>query len=383
MGIVGIVGGKGENDDSEDYTKEVDLLIPDAESTARTPELLTGSASDLSSTTRLVKTICQLTYDARDYALLNSSINTLSKKHGQLKSAVQAMVELTIEWLDEIKQRDGVEKWLELVETLRTITEGKIFLETPRARVTLLLSNTTKNSPTQSLQTASDLLSDLQVETYSSMDARRRQIRVGSRKINEDFLKDPENQELKLRFYDMLIQHALHSSAYLDVAKYYPQNLETPSVKEDESGKGRVYTTSFLAPHDNEQSDMLHRLYNDPALSKLELHYDKVWEDLHTRVIEHNVRVIAEYYTRITSPASPPSSISPLTKPKKSSRGWSCLALLGSDRSTCGVINFRQARSAEDVMNDWSSDMQKLLSLVEKAWMGVNAAQAAVGKTKA
>jgi len=27
-----------------------------------------------------------------------------------------------------------------------------------------------------------------------------------------------------------------------------------------------------LAPHDNEQSDMLHRLYNDPALVKLELH---------------------------------------------------------------------------------------------------------------
>ena len=27
-----------------------------------------------------------------------------------------------------------------------------------------------------------------------------------------------------------------------------------------------------LAPHDNEQSDMLHRLFKDPALQKLELH---------------------------------------------------------------------------------------------------------------
>jgi hypothetical protein len=27
----------------------------------------------------------------------------------------------------------------------------------------------------------------------------------------------------------------------------------------------------ILAPHNNEQSDMLHRLYNDPALEKLEL----------------------------------------------------------------------------------------------------------------
>lgn len=32
-------------------------------------------------------------------------------------------------------------------------------------------------------------------------------------------------------------------------------------------------------------------------------------------------------------------------------------------------------------MNDWSSDMQRLLSLVEKAGMGVSAAQAAVGRT--
>jgi len=45
---------------------------------------------------------------------------------------------------------------------------------------------------------------------------------------------------MKLRYYDMLIQHALHSSAYLDVAKYYHKIWETPSVKEDENGKGRV-----------------------------------------------------------------------------------------------------------------------------------------------
>ena len=75
-----------------------------------------------------MKTVCQLTYDARDYALLNSSINTLSKKHGQLKGAVQAMVELSIEWLEEIKKQDGIEKWLELVETLRVVTEGKVRL---------------------------------------------------------------------------------------------------------------------------------------------------------------------------------------------------------------------------------------------------------------
>lgn len=218
-------------------------------------------AADLASTTRLAKAIIQYTYDARNHALLNSSIQTLSKKHGQLKAAIQAFVEQAIEWLPEIKSRDGVEKWLELVETLRGVTEGKashtfnsasifwflyslqIFLETPRARVTLLLSHhhevlakeaSNPQKSKESLQTASDLLSDLQVETYSSMERREKtefileqmrlliavarikddeqgkgkdgkdtlgggeaewvKVRVGGRKVNEQFLAEKENE---------------------------------------------------------------------------------------------------------------------------------------------------------------------------------------------
>jgi len=48
-----------------------------------------------------------------------------------------------------------------------------------------------------------------------------------------------------------------------------------------------------------------------------------------------------------------------------------------------GIVNFRSKRNAEEVMNDWSSDMQKLLGLVEKTWMGMNAAQAAQARVKA
>jgi 26S proteasome regulatory subunit N5 len=47
-----------------------------------------------------------------------------------------------------------------------------------------------------------------------------------------------------------------------------------------------------------------------------------------------------------------------------------------------GIINFRNKRNAEDIMNDWSSDMQKLLGLVEKSWMGMNAAIAAQARVK-
>ncbi|KAI0347847.1 PCI-domain-containing protein [Trametopsis cervina] len=467
----------------KDYTKEVDSLIVESKGLAEsghldeaTEKLLvlekqTRNASDLTSTTRLVTEICQLSYNARNFTALNQNIQLLSKKHGQLKAAIQAMVELVIGWLPDVKEKDGVEKWLELIETLRSVTEGKIFLETPRARVTLLLAHhheglatnatPTSPSPKESRQTASDLVSELQVETYSSMERREKteflleqmrflimvarekdaekgqegtsnaigggeaewvKVRVAGRKVNEAFLTQKENEDLKLKYYDMMIQYALQHSEYLDATKYYYKVWETPSIKSDEAGRGRealehIVYYIVLAPHDNEQSDMIHRLYKDPALQKLELHHalikcfvtqelmrwpgiesiygpslretsvfssNKFWEDLHTRVIEHNIRIAAKYYTRITLTRltdlldlTPREAEETLSRLVVSKTVWARI-----DRPT-GIINFRQARTAEDVMNDWSSDMSKLLSLIEKTWMGVNAAQAAQAKAKA
>lgn len=84
----------------------------------------------MTSTSRLGKAVIERCYEARDYPLLNSSLNVLAKKHGQLKGVVQAVVEEAMGWLEEIKTREGIEKWLELVETLRGITEGKVRLHT-------------------------------------------------------------------------------------------------------------------------------------------------------------------------------------------------------------------------------------------------------------
>lgn len=456
-----------------DFTPELEAVIPAATALAKEGKLQealdkvlalekqTRNAADVGSTTRLTKTAVQLCYDARDYELLNSTITMLSKKHGQLKTSIQGFVELAVGWLDEIKQNDGEKLWLQLIETLRGVTEGKIFLETPRARVTLLLAHhhekqaDSPSAPKDALITASELLSDLQVETYSSMERREKtefileqmrllikvarikderagqdgkesvgggetewvKVRVGGRKINEEFLKEKDNEDLKLKYYELMIQHALKHKDFLDVTKYYYKVWETPSIKEDENGKGKealehIVYYIVLAPHTNEQSDMIHHLYVDPALTRLELHYNLIkcfvthelmrwpgieslyggplkttpvfqqperWEDLHTRVIEHNIRVVAEYYTRITIARL--TSLLDLT-PDQTEETLARLVVSGTiwariDRPA-GVVNFRRTRTAEDVMNDWSSDMQKLLGLVEKTWMGMNAAMAAI-----
>jgi len=109
----------------------------------------------------------------------------------------------------------------------------------------------------------------------------------------------------------------------------------------------------------------------------------KRYQDLHTRVIEHNIRVVAQYYTQITIPRL--TALLDLTA-NQTEETVSRLVVSGTvwariDRPS-GIINFRSKRNAEDIMNDWSSDMQKLLGLVEKSWMGMNAAIAAQAKVK-
>jgi 26S proteasome regulatory subunit N5 len=111
---------------------------------------------------------------------------------------------------------------------------------------------------------------------------------------------------------------------------------------------------------------------------------DKRWEDLHTRVIEHNIRVVSQYYTRITLERL--TTLLDLTT-AQTEEILSRLVVSGTiwariDRPA-SVITFRARRSAEDVMTDWSSDMQRLLGLVEKTWMGMNAAFAAQSRAKA
>ncbi|KZV91331.1 PCI-domain-containing protein [Exidia glandulosa HHB12029] len=450
-----------------DFSPEVNTLLPQAKELAQAGKVQEAvdkllvlekqcrNASDTPSTTRVATAILDIAKDAKDFDLLNSSLNTLSKKHGQMKNVVEAMVKQTSGWTDEIGASAGTERWLQTIETLRTVTEGKIFLETHRARVTkklaahheaLATSNPEKRL--ESLQTASDLLSDLQVETYSSMErdektqfileqmrlleavAREKdkvagkdsladgeaewvKVRVGGRKISEKFLAQKGNE-----YYDLMIQFSLHYNSYLDVAQYWYKVWETPYIKEDASGKGREALENIvyyvvLAPHDNEQSNMLHKLFTDPALAKLEVHYnllkcfttqelmrwpgiqgiygetlsatsvfgpgnEKRWEDLHTRVIEHNIRVVSQYYTRIT--VTRLTQLLDLTT-AQTEETLSRLVVSGTvwariDRPS-GVVTFSKRRSAEDVLNDWSSDMNKLLGYVEKTWMTMNAALAA------
>ena len=54
---------------------------------------------------------------------MNEQVLLLSKKHGQLKQATTKMVQTVMGFLDETP---NLETKLSVIETLRTVTEGKV-----------------------------------------------------------------------------------------------------------------------------------------------------------------------------------------------------------------------------------------------------------------
>jgi len=182
-------------------------------------------------------------------------------------------------FLDETPNMDTK---LSVIETLRTVTEGKIFVEVERARVTRILSNIKKEQG--DINAATDILCELQVETFGSMSRREKtefileqvalciqkgdwtQASILSRKISTRYfarkpkkipeqlekerkereerekkrgadepLPEPEDDvtDLKLRYYEQQITLAKHEDKYLEVCKYFRQVLDTEAVEEN------------------------------------------------------------------------------------------------------------------------------------------------------
>ncbi len=89
----------------------------------------------------------------------------LTKKRGQIKAAVTKMVQECAKWIFEgtIASKD---EELKLIETLRTVTAGKIYVEVERARLTHKLAKMQEHDG--QIAKAAATMHELQVRGYSN-----------------------------------------------------------------------------------------------------------------------------------------------------------------------------------------------------------------------
>jgi len=93
----------------------------------------------------------------------------------------------------------------------------------------------------------------------------------------------------------------------------------------------------------------------------------KLLGDFHKRVIEHNIRTIASYYSRITMQRL--SELLGLSK--EESEKFVCDLVVSKSiyakiNRPEGVISFSKRKEPADHLNDWGHNIAELLDLVEK-----------------
>ncbi|KAI6951504.1 hypothetical protein KC348_g48 [Hortaea werneckii] len=315
-----------------------------------------------------------------------------------------------------------MERKLSVIETLRTVTEGKIFVEVERARVTRILTHIKRDQG--DISAAKDILCELQVETFGSMTRREKtefileqvalciedgdwtQAGILGRKISTRYFarrtkktkeelekrkqeleekarkqagtevgdtadldkQDVEDDvtDLKLRYYEQQITLAKHDDKYLEACKHYRQVLDTEAVEENpdllKPTLQRVVYFALLAPYDNEQSDLLHRIAQDQRISA---HSPTSSRRKPTR---KNPSATSAGSTCASASSSTTSASSPSTTRASPSRYISDLVTSKTiyariDRPA-GVVSFEKKRDADEVLNEWSGSMKSLLGLL-------------------
>lgn len=131
----------------------------------------------------------QICFEAKQWDLLNENVISLTKRRSQLKAAVTKMVQQCCTYVDQMPTK---ELKLKLIDTLRTVTAGKvaiqpvrvdqvlilllfqIYVEVERARLTHILAQMKEKDG--EVTEAANILQELQVETYGSMEKREKVI---------------------------------------------------------------------------------------------------------------------------------------------------------------------------------------------------------------
>lgn len=386
-------------------------------------EKQTRNAEDVEATKEICLTIVKCCFNARDWEAGIRSLFLLSKRKGQLKEAVKAIVQEGITYVDHlIKESHPLRD--ELIEALRKITEGKIYVENERARLTRTYAGLHEKEG--QVEKAAKLLQSIQVETYGSMEQREKieflleqtrlcldcgdfvRAKIIANKVSIPSIKKPELEDLKISYHRLLIRYYTHQKDFLEVCRAYLCIYDTGSIKaqqaECEDILRLVCAYVSLSEHAPEQSDLLHRVVGFKQLEDLAAFKDLLtffitvelicwsdfqkayqpifaslsifstadnakvlWETLRSRVIEHNIRVIAAHYTRITT-----SRFAELLE-LDDDQAEQHLSRLVIGKQTYAridrpkrIIAFRKPAEPSDELTAWSSDISQLLGLMQK-----------------
>ncbi|KAI3403582.2 RPN5 [Candida oxycetoniae] len=387
-------------------------------------EKQTRQSSDLASSKRVLSKIVTTLVDNNDWEYLNDLITILSKKHGQLKSSIQAFIQDVIKQLDKLNESHPQElaTKVNLIETIRVVTDKKIFVEVERAIVSKQLAEIYLDKKND-LDKAVEILCDLQVETYSLMPFSDKieyileqikltlqkgdfnQAKILSRKILLKSLKNfPRADEFKVRYLKFLIDIDQFNHDYDSIVHNLLLLIDVPILSEaeqkqfsqdivyynilDSSIKKLTFNTTLKKNVDDKIFKLLEIFTTDELIhwSNIETLYKtefsqsaifkdiKNYENLQKRIIEHNLRVINKFYQCIKlDRLAYLLQLSTDDSEKYISEAVNSGMITAKINRPQGIVKFSKTKHLEGsdprtsdnhingILNDWCLDVDKLL----------------------
>lgn len=208
-----------------------------------------------------------------------------------------AVVQKVMEYKEDDEVTNNKELTLKMIECLRVVTDGKIYVERERAMLTLELAHIKEKDGL--VAEAADTLNEIHVETYGSMNkvekaefileqvrltmAKKDYVRahIVSKKINKKWLVTAGFGAIKIKFYTMMLEYYVREGEIMEIFRCYNQMYNTPQVQADPKQWQFYlpYAVLFLvlSPYGPEQNNMLHTLAADPKLKEFE---GGKWHDL-------------------------------------------------------------------------------------------------------
>jgi 26S proteasome regulatory subunit N5 len=98
------------------------------------------------------------------------------------------------------------------------------------------------------------------------------------------------------------------------------------------------------------------------------LNDEKKWDDLKDRIVEHNIRIISMYYSRITTKRL--ANLLNLNEDETEqfvSKMVQLKTISAKIDRIDGIISFIKNKDSNEILNNWSNDTYSILSMVDKS----------------
>jgi len=236
-----------------------------------------------------------------------------------------------------------------------------------------------------------------------------------SKKIHTKYFEDKSVQDLKFKYYELMIKLDQHESSYLNICKHYLAVFNSPLVQEDVSKRNETIKNCviyvILSPYDNEQYELINRIKGEKVLQEIPRYYEIIklfttselinwrsfnqsfeallrngvqdcvattafgfddsgnnrWKDFKNRIVEHNIRIMAKYYSRISLRRM--AELLDLSRDETEEVLSNLVVnktIYAKVDRLIGIVNFSAHKDPSEVLNDWSRNIDSLMQLVCK-----------------